>query len=108
MKKRVAVLVCGVVAMAFVVSMSGCAHSFPTGAIYTNVIVPHDATGSTAPSAKVGTSESMDVLSLVAIGDSSIETAAKNGGITKIHHVDWECFNILGIFGQYKAIVYGD
>ena len=45
---------------------------------------------------------------LVAVGDASVETAAKNGGIKKIHHVDSKTTNILGIYSEYTTIVYGE
>ena len=41
-------------------------------------------------------------------GDSSIATAMKNGGITKIHHVDYKVTNILGIIGSTTTLVYGE
>ena len=44
----------------------------------------------------------------VAIGDASIETAAKNGGIKKIHHVDTKTTNVLGVYSEYTTIVYGE
>ncbi len=47
-------------------------------------------------------------LGMVAIGDASIEAAKKNGGITKVHHVDWAVENILGIIGKYRVTVYGE
>ncbi len=50
----------------------------------------------------------MSVFGLVATGDASIEAAAKQGGITVIHHVDWEVKNILGIIGTYRCNVYGE
>ena len=44
----------------------------------------------------------------IALTTASIETAMKNGGITKVYYVDWEVENILGIIGKYKVIVYGE
>ncbi|PYN11407.1 MAG: protein trl [Candidatus Rokuibacteriota bacterium] len=43
-----------------------------------------------------------------ATGDASISAAAKNGGITRIHHVDHETMNILGFYAKYTTIVYGE
>ena len=57
---------------------------------------------------KVGKATATSVLGLVATGDSSIKTAAANGGITKIKYVDYEVENILGIYGKYTTVVYGD
>lgn len=41
-------------------------------------------------------------------GDASLKAAMDNGGITKIHHVDREVRNILGIIAEYTTIVYGE
>lgn len=87
--------------------LAGCATSQPVGSLYTNLKLPVAATGANG-SSKVGTAESVSYLALVATGDSSIQTAAKNAGITVIHHVDWEVENILGIIGKYKVTVYGE
>jgi len=56
---------------------------------------------------KFGEAEAQTILGLIAQGDCSIEAAAQDGGITKIHHVDHETKNILGIVATYKTIVYG-
>lgn len=56
---------------------------------------------------KVGRAEALGIV-VVAIGDASISTAAKNGGITRIHHVDHESMNILWIYAKYTTIVYGE
>jgi hypothetical protein len=32
----------------------------------------------------------------------------RNGGITRIHHVDHETSNILGVYAKYTTIVYGE
>jgi hypothetical protein len=104
MKKKVLSLTAVLVAMAF---LAGCASLYPMGMAYTEVKLPTQAT-SADKALKVGTSQCISVLALVAIGDASIEAAMKNGGITKIHHVDWDVKNILGIYGEYKTTVYGE
>ena len=103
MKKILAMLV--VLALAGFVA--GCATPYPQGLFYTEVKLPSSTT-SNVGSSKVGVAECESILGLVATGDASIQTAARNGGITKIHHVDWEAKNILGIIGKYKTIVYGE
>ena len=59
---------------------------------------------------KVGTKEgracAKSVLALVASGDASIETAAKNGGITNVTSVDHETTWTL-LFGEICTIVRG-
>ncbi|MDD3987612.1 MAG: TRL domain-containing protein, partial [Candidatus Omnitrophica bacterium] len=54
------------------------------------------------------TAKSTSILGLVATGDSSIKTAASNGGIKTIKYVDYDAKNILGIYGEYTTTVYGD
>ena len=65
------------------------------------------AAGSATGSAKVGRSEAWGIL-VFATGDASISAAMKNGGITRIHHVDHETFAILGVYAKYTTIVYGE
>ena len=105
MKKVAVVVVMACIAMSF---MTGCATSYPVGSFYTQLKLPMDVTSNTGKSTKVGTAECKSLLSLVATGDASIDTAMKNAGITKVNHVDWECENILGIIGTYRVIVYGE
>ena len=60
-----------------------------------------------ATSPKVGRAEAWGVL-VFSTGDASISAAMQNGGITKIHHVDHETQNILGIWAKYTTIVHGE
>lgn len=104
MRKAIATLIACVL-LAFIM---GCAAPYPVGTFYTKLELPITATSNSGKASKVGTAECTSILSLVATGDASIETAKKNGGITKVHHVDWDAENILGIFGRYKVTVYGE
>lgn len=56
---------------------------------------------------KVGEARAQGII-FVAIGDCSIKTACENGGITRIHHVDSEELNILGIYAEKVIRVYGE
>ncbi len=78
-----------------------------TGFLYTDVKAPLAVTSNSA-STKVGTAKAQSILGWVATGDASIEAAAKSAGITKIHHVDYESTNILGIVASFTVVVYGD
>jgi hypothetical protein len=104
MKKIAMLMVVGVVAGL----LSGCATPYPMGSIYTDLSLPVAATSNTAVAPKMGTSESTSILALIAIGDNSIETAARAGGIKKIYYVDHKVKNILGVYGVYTTIVYGE
>ena len=57
---------------------------------------------------KSGESSSFSVLGLYAGGDCSIAAAARNGGLKKIGHVDYEYFNVIGIWQKATVIVYGE
>ncbi len=95
-------------ACAILLFVMGCATSYPIGTLYTELKLPVTATANNGTATKVGTAKCISVLALVAIGDASIEAAKKDGGITKVHHVDWEVENILGVIGKYKVTVYGE
>ena len=41
-------------------------------------------------------------------GDASLKAAMDNGGIKKIHHVDYKVKNIFGIVGSTTTIVWGE
>ncbi|WP_034628174.1 TRL-like family protein [Desulfocurvibacter africanus] len=93
--------------VALAAMLSGCATPLPTGAIYTGVTMPSAATAELSTDKK-GTAQCISVLGLVAVGDCSIDTAVRDGGITKISHVDFRAKNILGVYGQYTTTVYGE
>ncbi len=77
------------------------------GSMMTNVKAPLAVTGNSG-SSKVGTGEVKSILGIIASGDASIQKAAKEAGITKIHHVDYEAKSLLGITASYKVFVYGE
>jgi len=77
------------------------------GVLYSGVTVGQGATSNTVGT-KVGTSEAYGVLGLVNIGNAGIQKAARDGGITKISHVDVKTTGVLGLFTSYKTIVYGE
>jgi hypothetical protein len=106
MRKTITYVVLAVVTAAL---LGGCAAGMSpvTGFLYTDVKGPAGAT-SNAGSTKVGTTECTSILGLVGMGDCSIETAAKNGKISKIHHVDFHTTSILGIYAKVEITVYGE
>ena len=106
MKKTVA---CLVVVLLAATLFAGCSivQSPALGLLYTDVEAPVAAT-SNPNAAKVGTAMCESILWLIAVGDASIETAARSGQITKIHHVDHYSRSILGIYGVYEVRVYGE
>ena len=99
-------LFAGIFACAALLSV-GCAKSPVVGGIYTDVKDGLAVTGN-AGSSKVGTAEVKGYVGLVALGDASIQTAAREAGITRIHHVDYQTKSYVGVYTIYTIIVYGD
>ena len=102
------VLVCVAVLAAMLV-MSGCVAAL--GPVYGAITIdqrgPVAAGPATSMGSKVGRSKAQGIL-LVSFGDASISAAAKEAGITRIHHVDCETLNVFGIYARYETLVYGD
>jgi hypothetical protein len=44
----------------------------------------------------------------IAWDDAAIQDAARRGNLTTVHYADYEVVSILGIFGTFKVIAYGD
>jgi multidrug efflux pump subunit AcrA (membrane-fusion protein) len=63
--------------------------------------------GSATSSARVGRAEAYGIL-IFSTGDASISAAMKAGRITRVHHVDNETMNIMGVYAKYTTIVYGE
>ena len=105
--KRIATLV-AIVVLAF--SAGGCAVTVGpvTGVMYTNAKYPWTATGSPKEATRVGRATVRSFFGAIATGDASIQTAAQNGGITEIHHVDYEAQNIFGVLADFTVVVYGN
>ncbi len=76
------------------------------GMFYTDVSGPVTATGNSGGT-KMGQASSQGFFG-VAMGDSSIKTAASNGGITKITHIDYHTTTVLGVYGKTVVTVYGE
>lgn len=88
-------------------AFTGCSSMGMVGGIYTGYDAPFAVTSNEVGS-KVGTVSTVSVLGLVAVGDGSIDLAAKKADITKISHVDVKTTSILGLFTKHKYFVYGE
>jgi hypothetical protein len=100
---------CSAIGLAAV--LSGCVTGMgPTGAVsgfvYTDVSGPVTGT-SGGTSTKMGQAEATGII-CVATGDASIKAACANGGITKIHHVDYHTTSCLGVYAKTIVTVYGE
>ena len=81
----------------------------PQGAVFSQTSAPISTNFyDTTTGLKVGKSTVTSILGLVAFGDASINTAAKNGNINKIKYVDYDFLNVLGVFSQFTIKVYGE
>ncbi|MFD1259842.1 TRL-like family protein [Entomomonas asaccharolytica] len=89
--------------------LTGCASGMsPVGyALFTNVDGPITATDHVA-SAKNGSACATNVLGIVGAGDASINTAKRNGGISKIATADYSSSGIYPFFGRTCVNVTGE
>ena len=101
MKK--AIISVGLAAAALVLCSCGAPR---VGALYTEVTAPVAA--GPGQGSKVGTATSTTYCGLVAIGDASIQTAKRNGGITTVTSADEQIKSILGIITTYTTTVRGN
>jgi hypothetical protein len=90
--------------------LGGCAYSANpvTGIIYSNVKAPFAVTAAPEQPQRVGRASVRSVLGIIATGDASIQTAARNGGIREIHFVDYETQNFFGVLAEFTVVVYGN
>jgi len=100
------------VALAVVGILGGCASTQPVGIVYSggnfyngSTIVDASVKGAAT---KNGQACASSVLSLVAVGDNSVEAAKKDGGITKVTSINYNVENVLGIYGTYCTEVKGE
>lgn len=94
-------------AAAAALACAGCVKTPVAGGIYTDIKDGMAVTGNAA-STKVGTAEIKGYAGVVALGDASIQAAARDAGITRIHHVDYQTKSYVGLYTIYTVIVYGD
>lgn len=102
-------ILCSVAAVAML-TLSGCAAvmSPVTGTMYTNLSGGLMATDNPDKPTKVGRASVRSLFGVYAVGNASIDAAAKNAGITRIHHVDYESESIFGVIADYTIVVYGN
>ncbi len=81
-----------------------------TGCFYSNIRTPLDTNLDRTELGKLtGEAELHSFLWLVAWGDAGTAAAAKQGGLTRINHMDTEVLSVLmGLYYRQKVIVYGD
>jgi len=97
-------------AIAGALLLGGCAFiptNTGTGLLYTETEDAVTAT-SNGEAGKIGRACAKNILGLVVTGDSSIEAAKADGGITRVASVDREVDVILGVYGKNCTVVRGE
>ena len=106
MMKRLTVLL---MLACFVVVALGC-HLPTTRWVYSPIMkcnTTQEIGDTSVGHSKVGKAEAEGIL-LVYFGDNSITAEMEDGGITKIHHIDSDELNVLGLYSRKVTKVYGD
>lgn len=81
----------------------------PPGVFFTSVQAPLDTdAAATNVGSKVGMSSSVSVFGMFAFGDASVESAARDGNISSIHHLDYEYLNVLFLFQKFTTRAHGE
>lgn len=96
--------------LALAVGCAGCLSAPfqpPVGAV-TNYKAPLSTEGNWTAGQKKGSASMTSVLGIVSAGDCSIAAAIKDGGLKSANYVDYDYFNVLGIFQRVTVNVFGD
>lgn len=91
------------------VVLSGCVFAPvapPRGILYNDQTSPLFPGGK--PGEKVGKASSHNILFIAGWGNSGLDKAMKDGGITKLNHTDYRIQNYLLIYQRYTTICHGE
>ena len=80
------------------------------GVLYTDARGPVAVTADTTAALDdldEGEASAESILGLVGTGDASIAAAMDDGDLSRIHYVDYETENYLGIYAKFTVVVYG-
>jgi hypothetical protein len=94
-----------------VMLMTGCAANPFVGVAYTRVKAPTITLTEKIDAvsfSKKGEASCSNFFGLVSTGDASLDAAMKQGGITKVHHVDCRYKLVLGLYSKFTLVVYGE
>lgn len=92
---------------ALLIALTSCASYTPMGVAYSGGTTGISADNSVRP-VKTGKACVLSILALVSSGDGSIAAAKRNGGISRVATVDYDAFNVLGVYGEYCTVVKGE
>ena len=102
-------LLVGLLGIIFILTNQSRANAM--GFFYTDATYPITATGSKVEdlsNLRRGQATATNILYLVETGDAGIDTAARNGGISKISHIDVNEVSVLFFFRKLTVTVYGE
>ena len=109
--KRKKHLFAGLAILVLACLLTGCSAAVgghAMGILYTDIAGPLEAGAQNVQDMKQGKATCTSYLGMVAMGDCSIEAAMENGGITRVHHIDYTNYSILGIIAEFTTVVYGE
>ena len=95
------------ISLASITLTTGCATAIPCGLLCTKITTPVTAGNGEIKVSRTGEASCYSLLGLFAWGDSSINAACKEANILKVNWVSTRVSNVLGIYGIYTTIVYG-
>jgi hypothetical protein len=96
--------------LALAVLFGGCvvAPFQPPMGVVSSVKAPLSTEGNFNAGSKSGEASVVSILGIVSTGDCSIDAAAKDGGLNKVNHLDYDYMNIFGIYQKVTVIAYGE
>lgn len=97
-----------------VLALSGCVVFYrapvlpPQAGTFTNTGQPVDIDfDNTIIGHRRGEASSVSIIGLFGFGDCTVASAAREGNIDVVDHIDGEVLNILGLYTRMTTIVYG-
>ena len=107
------IILTALLAAVCITTLTGCgAILFGGGLFYADVKAPMGSIAYYGPDAsgysKVGKASNTTILGILLTGDASLDAAMRANAITKVHHVDQQYTNILGLIQTTTTIVYGE
>ena len=107
-KKNLILVLAMIVTAGLFMGCSAMVGGHAVGMLYSDYDGPAGIGAQNVQDTKKGEATCVSYLGMVAMGDCSLQAAMDNGGITRVHHVDYHNYSILGIIAEYTTTVYGE
>jgi len=106
----------GFAVLAVACLMSGCAAYRapvmpPSAFVFSDIKAPlsTELNESTAVGTSQGAASASSVLGMFAWGDASVNTAAKQGGLSTVNYADYEYLSVLfGVYTRFTTVAHGN